>query len=198
MKRALLFLLPFIAGIATDRFLAPTLAQAQTGRAPSLTIDDATLSVGMSKTEAVARLSNYTLSTPHANGRSTIVGKPVVRDGINHFDLPGSITFNNGVVTEVTRNWGGGEQSPEVERLWKSFWGVVNSSIPVGQSYVPLSMRAYAVSSPESQSQTIDILVGAHHVVSIQRVELLLNPSKMLVSPPPGGVWNVSVDETVF
>jgi len=161
--------------------------------AESLTVDDIPISIGLSKAEALAKLSGYNIGTPMANGRS-IISSP---SGANHFRIPGTIAFNNGVVTELSRNWGDGEQSPEVERLWKSFWGAVTSTVSVGQNYVPLSMRAYAGSFPARQSQTIDILVAANHVVSTQRVELL-NPSRIIISPLSGPVWSVSVDETVF
>ncbi len=198
MKRAPSFLLFFVAGILTDRLLIERPVRAQTQKSPGLAIADTTLAVGMPKDKALGLLAAYNVGPPGKSGRCLITTKIVSRGDVSNFSVLRTIKFNDGFVTEVSRNWGNGETSPEVDRLWRSFWGAVtNSVVPGIESYQPLSIRVYTRQSPENQVQGIDILVSPNHVVSIERVEIL-NPSTMLVSPPSSTIWSVSVDETVF
>jgi hypothetical protein len=194
MKRAPIFLLVFFAGIAADRLLIPSSAQAQTRKASSLAIDGIPVTVGMSRAAAVAALSGYTVTNPVANNRALIVKTIPGRGGAFQTMIPGSLVIEEGIVTQITRDWGEGERGPEVERVWKSLWGALTSTIPDSTKYTALSISASAQSSPQAQTQTINVLVGAGHLVSIQRVELS-NQSGILASPS-GPV--VSVDETVF
>jgi hypothetical protein len=197
MKTVLVLLLVFVAGILTDRLLVDRPVFAQITNSPGLSIGDIKIAIGMSKEKALTDLAEYNIGPPQANGRSLIVTKNVFSNEVNHFSVLGTIAFKNGAVNELSRNWGNSEHSPEVERLWKSFWGAVTSSLPAGQSYVPMSVRAYSVSSPDFHSDMIDLLVSSSHVVSIQRDEVINSPILSL-NQSSGPSWSVSVDETVF
>jgi hypothetical protein len=192
MRKALALFLMFFAGVAADRFLAPAPARAQSEKAATLTIGDVPLTLGMPKAEALKRLSAYAVGSASPGGKSIIATKNVFRDGVNHFSILGSIEFYNDTVIEISRDWGDGENGPEVERLWRSLWGAISSSIASGGGYVPASLRTHMDASPDGQFQVIDVLVGANHLVSIQRSDI--TSSRIT---PSGAVWSVSVDETV-
>ena len=77
----------------------------------------------MSKDEAVANLANYGVGNVKDGRPVLVTTKNVVRDGVNHFRVLGNIIFENSSVKQITRDWGEGESGPEVDRLWRSFWG---------------------------------------------------------------------------
>jgi len=207
MKHILIFLLPFVAGIVTDQLLIERPAQAQKsvetpagGSRPSLTIGYTNVTVGMPKEEALAALSaSYNIVQRNDGQRSTIMDKPIIRNGVADYTythVPGSVTFENGAVTEISRNWGEGQSGPAVESLWGSFWGAVTSTIPDNnERYVTVLLKAYSTKTPAYQAQTIDVRLNSHRLISISRGAFEARP---VGEPSARMLANVSVEETVF
>ena len=173
-KRVLAILLPFIAGVAADRLLveSPVSAQVRSVPAtsiPSLKVGEAMIMIGMSRREAMAALTRYAVNA--TNGVTSIYVKPSGRQGISGPTFLGTITFDtNDSVSEITRSWGD-ESGPEVERLWKSFWGAITNNIPVDQLYLPVYIRPSTHRSPQSLLETIDIRLNPNRAVSIDRFD---------------------------
>jgi hypothetical protein len=176
MKRLPMFLLFFAAGILVDRLLDERFVEAQGSGPASLTFEAAKVTIGMTKEKALSTLSAYSVGPTSATERSFVMTKNAFSNGGNHFSVLGSIKFEKGLVSSVSRNWGDGQSGMEVDKLWKSLWGATTSNFSSSPYYRPLSMRVHADSTPQGQSQTIDMLVAPDHVVSIQRNELINSP----------------------
>lgn len=198
MKRALILVLPFLAGLVADRLLIerPVLGQTASNARitpPQLSIGYTTITVGMPKEQAIAALSAYQLGSTK-EGESTIIAtKPVIRNGApdnSNIHILGTLRFENGLVSEISRYWGTGA-GPEVERVWQALWGAVASTVPENRPTTVL-LQTHTTRSPQHNYAEIRIVLD-HRVVSIQRGQ-----SEFQEPDAVRSFSDVSIEEFVF
>jgi hypothetical protein len=199
MKRVAAVSLAFIAGVAADRLFVerPVLAQASKPAtdSSSLAIGNASIAIGMSKEKALASLSAYNVAFLR-DDQATVTTRPAQRDGASYLRFLGDISFENGTVTQITRNRDQRESGPEIQRLWRSLWGAIATTIPDSERYTPVSIRAYSTTSPQSQWKKIDLLLRSNRVVSIGWADV--DTAGIVISPKVSSISSVGVEETVF
>ena len=193
MNRLLIVSVSFVAGLLTDRLIIERPAHAQTrpssdAQSASLSIGTATITMGMSRREALDKLSRYNVG---GNDDHPIV---MTSTDPRTVRVLGSLYFANDRVTGISRNWGEGQSGPEIESLRRSFWGVVTNYIPTDLPYRNYSIKTSSMNSPQGQLEGIDIRADAHHAITIQRFVTGAGEVVSTASVPPA----VSVDETVF
>ena len=197
-------MLAFTAGTVSDRLIVGIPVHAQTRNAPpvkpggaSLELGSATIVVGMTREEAARIISRagYFLGASNEGRPTLVMTRAVTRNGITHANIFGSITFENGIVTNISRNWGNPESGPEVENVRKSLWGVVANSIPIDQPFMPVYVRTYRNTSPQMRRESIDILIDKSHTITVERSEII---SSDLLEPGTPLEPFISVEETVF
>ena len=166
--------LAFVAGIACQRILDPSLAAAQpqpestkppASKPPaSLVIDDKILTIGMTKAQVFSRFSGgYVLDKVDDEGDlfSIFKGtKPVSQDPFTRH--VGVVRFMNGKLDEAGRSWGMRLATPETEDLYKMIHGAITMNTEEKPTLVAVCSSIQ--STPSGQIYRIDVDFGDHIV----------------------------------